>query len=95
MTRTQLDRIEAELKYHRALMVAILRQGGIQMANIDDVIAAVANETNEIDSVKVFIKNLQDQLTAAGTDPAKIQAVLDGIAANTAALAAAITTPGA
>jgi len=64
------------------------------MASLDDLVAEVAAEKDFDASVAKFIQGLEAQLTAAGSDPAKIQAVLDGMLANKAQLAAAITTPG-
>ncbi len=67
------------------------------MATIDDVVTAVSEETTEVGSIVLLLGQLHDMLVAAGTDPAKLQAVLDAVNANKNALAAAAlaNTPSA
>ena len=69
------------------------------MATVDDVITAVANEKTVVDSAITLLEQLHTMLTAAiaSNDPAKVQAVLDAISTQQAALAAAVSanTPAA
>lgn len=60
-------------------------------ASIDDVVVAVQNETTVEQSVITLLGQLAAQVKAAGTDPVKLQAVLDQINTNSAALSAAVT----
>lgn len=71
------------------------------MATVDDVVAEVAKEKDEIASVKVFIKGLQQQiadaLSGANLPPAvqaKIDQAFADMQANSSELADAIVTPG-
>ena len=67
------------------------------MAAIDDLTTEVANNTTVEKSALALIQGFAAQLAAAGTDPAKLQALRDTLAANDAELAAAVTanTPAA
>jgi len=60
------------------------------MAMIDDVSADVEAQSTVIASVETLLTNLSAQLAAAGTDPAKLQAIKDSLDANTARLSAAV-----
>jgi DNA-binding FadR family transcriptional regulator len=77
----------------------LLQQEKIIMAGLDDITAAVAAETTVLESAETLLASLHDQLVAAlaSSDPAAIQAVVDQIGTNTAALAAAVAanTPAA
>lgn len=92
---------EADTKLDRAIgmLNQLLQQGINIMATIDDITAAVAAETSIVQSAALLLASLHDQLTAAlaTADPAKIQAVVDQIGVNSAALAAAVAanTPAA
>lgn len=92
---------EADTKLDRAIEMLnqLLQQGINIMATIDDITAAVAAETSIVQSAALLLASLHDQLTAAlaTADPAKIQAVVDQIGVNSAALAAAVAanTPAA
>lgn len=92
---------EADTKLDRAIEMLnqLLQQGISIMATIDDITAAVAAETSIVQSAALLLASLHDQLTAAlaTADPAKIQAVVDQIGVNSAALAAAVAanTPAA
>lgn len=69
------------------------------MAQIDDLKAAVANETTEQESVITLLNGIAAQLAAANSNQPNpdVQAVIDQINTNTAAMAAAVTanTPSA
>lgn len=70
------------------------------MAQIDDLKAAVANETTVEQSAITLLGSLSAQLQAAlngGNPTADVQAVIDTMNANQTALAAAVTanTPAA
>src|SRR5271157_6485004 len=62
-----------------------------------DIVAAVAAQTTEVATVATFIAGLKPQLAAIGPAPtaAQVQAVLDGLSANTNALIAAAPPPTA
>lgn len=79
----KLDRI---LRYLRIITIGEIQQ----MHNLDEVLAAVAEQTTVVESTKTLLEQLKAMLDAAGTDPAKINAVFDALAANTDALKAAV-----
>lgn len=60
------------------------------MANIAALEAAVAEETTVQQSAITLLENLSKMVKDAGTDPAKLQAVVDQLNSNRSALAAAI-----
>ena len=60
------------------------------MAAIDDLAAAVAAEDTTIDSAVVLLNGIPALIAAAGTDPAKLQALQTDITNKTATLAAAV-----
>ena len=73
-------------------MLQILQKGVTQMAaSVDDVITAVQQETTVEQSVITLLNQFAGQVKSAGTDPVKLQAVLDAITNNTTALSAAVT----
>lgn len=87
---------QAEL---RGLLQQLLNQEGKDMATLADLKAAVEAQTTVDSSVVTLLQGLSSQLAAAiaANDPAAIQAVLDGINANTKTLsdAVAANTPAA
>lgn len=64
---------------------------------LDDLTAEVAANNAIEESAITLINGLAAQIAAAGTDPAKLQALTDSLTAESANLAAAITanTPAA
>jgi hypothetical protein len=86
---TKLDKIIALLQTQQREIVNMA-------ASIDDVTLAVQKETTVEQSAITLLQQLSTQLSSAGTDPVKLQAVLDLINNNTTALAAAVAanTPG-
>lgn len=60
------------------------------MAAIDDLIAEVEETKTVTKSVLALIQGLKDRLEEAGTDPAKLQAVIDDLDAQNKALADAV-----
>jgi hypothetical protein len=64
---------------------------------LDDILANAKDETTVDNSIIALLNSISAQLTAAGQDPAKLQAVNDLITANKAAIAAAVVanTPAA
>lgn len=80
-----------------ALLMAIQAQGVKLMATVDQIQADVTAEDTVIDSAVTLLQGLSAALTAAGTDPAKLDALKADIEAKTATLSAAIVanTPGA
>jgi len=67
-----------------------LKKGRRIMALIDDIESDVTVQTTVIDGVMTLLTNLKAQIDAAGTDPAKLQAIKDGLLANTKKLADAV-----
>lgn len=67
------------------------------MATLDDLVTKVTALTAVDDSVVALLQDLKTRLDAAGTDPAKLQALSDSIATQTQRLADAVTanTPAA
>lgn len=61
------------------------------MADLTAIQAEVTNETTVVASVVKLVNSLADQITAAGTDPAALQAIVDTMRANDTALADAVT----
>lgn len=60
------------------------------MSALDDLQAAVAAEDTVIDSAITLIQGIPALIAAAGTDPAKLQALSADITAKSTALAAAV-----
>lgn len=58
---------------------------------LDDLTAEVAQETTVENSAITLINGLAAQITAAGTDPAKLAALTASIKSSSDALAAAVT----
>lgn len=78
----RLERIEAALSTERTTA----------MATLDDILAKVQAQTSIITSVRALVTELR----AAQGDPAKMQAILDGLDANDAAFNAIVAnTPEA
>lgn len=75
----------------------ILKRLETIMSALDDLQAAVAAEDTVIDSAIKLIQGIPALIAAAGTDPAKLQALSADITAKSTALAAAVTanTPAA
>lgn len=61
------------------------------MALVDDIQTDVTAQTTVVGSVVTLLQSLSAQITAAGTDPAKLQAIKDSLDQNTTALANAVT----
>ena len=73
------------------ILKAIKTRGEAMSKELDDLTAEVANATTVEQSAITLIQGLAAQLQAAGTDPAKLQALHDSLVAADSALAAAIT----
>lgn len=81
----QLERIERILRAQDA-------QGKNIMATLDDITTEISAETTLIGSVQTLITKLESQVSAAGGDQTKIDAIFANAQANAAALTAAIAT---
>ena len=79
------------------LMETIKTNQEKMMSQIDDLTSAVSAEDTVIDSAITLLNGLSSQLAAAGTDPAKLQALQTDIQNKTQALAQAVAanTPAA
>jgi hypothetical protein len=90
---------EPKLDQIIALLNTVLTRETTIMATIDDVQSSVNSEKTVIDSAVTLLNNLTAMLQAAQNtgDPAKVQAVIDSITAQTQELAAAVqaNTPAA
>ena len=89
----KLNRIEQ-------LLLSIQRTEGYELMWLDDLKSEVANNTTVSQGAVVAINSLADKLQEvinAGADPVELQAIVDTIRANDAAVASAITarTPAA
>ena len=93
----RLGEIEQTLCRHTKLLNKLLRMEKREIAKIDDVAAAVADETTVVASAVTLLGQLHDMIVAAGTDPVKLDAVIAAIAANKQTLADAVVanTPAA
>jgi hypothetical protein len=69
----------------------IIQNQETEMAQIDDLQAAVAAEDTVIDSAITLIQGIPALIAAAGVDPAKLAALQSDITAKSSALAAAVT----
>ena len=89
-SKPQLDRIEAAI-------AQVLTKESTIMAAIDDLQAEVTRDTTVIGSAVTLINGFAAQLAAAGTDPAKLQALQNTLKTNVDALASAVAanTPAA
>lgn len=96
-----LHHVEPDDRLDRLLVLVtqLLQKDTKIMATLDDITAAVAAEATVEQSAITLLTSLHDQLAAAlaSQDPAAIQAVVDQLGTNTAALSAAIAanTPAA
>lgn len=84
-----LDLEQNQERVIKMLRVVNLKENFI-MAKIDDVTAAVEAETAVDDSAIVLLNNLTAMIKAAGTDPAKLDALISTINANKQKMADAI-----
>lgn len=74
----------------KQMMGLILQKMEIVMAKVEDLEAEVAEESTVIGSVETLVGNLIEQIKSAGTDPAKLDAVLSSLQANKARLGALV-----
>ena len=93
----KLDAILTQLGVDHRLLQAVKTEEDNIMSTVDDIQADVTKEDTVIDSAITLIKGLADALKAAGTDPAKLDALHADITAKSDALAAAVAanTPAA
>jgi uncharacterized coiled-coil protein SlyX len=86
----RLDALQASLDRLEAKEAVLMKE-------LDDLTAQVTENTSAEQSAIVLLGNLHDLIVAAGTDPQKLQALTDKLAASKTDLAAAIVanTPAA
>ena len=86
-----IDRLSGEIALSRMQFGITINQG---VEKVDEVIQklvdAVSAQTTVAESAVTLLKGLHDQLVSAQGDPAKIQAAIDGLQANTQSLADAV-----
>jgi len=73
-----------------SIVKAIQQQGVVMSKELDDLAAQVSANTDVEASALALIQGLAAQLTAAGTDPAKLNALRSSLNSSAAALAAAV-----
>lgn len=78
--------------YDDPTLTQILQRLEQMMSALDDLQAAVAQEDTVIDSAITLIQGIPALIAAAGTDPAKLQALQADISAKSTALAAAVAS---
>lgn len=88
------------LHYHAASGVSLEQLNSLKaeiMATLNEVIAAVTEQTGKVDSLKVFVSGLEAQIAdvlsqvgLSAEDQAAIDAVFAGVNANSAGISAAI-----
>ena len=76
-----------------ARIATILKELHDMGLTLEDVLTETQKQTTLIGSLKTFVQGLKDQLAAAGTDPVKLQAVMDALTANDAVISAISTGP--
>jgi hypothetical protein len=81
--RTLLHVINAKLDF-------LLTKEEAQMANIQALQDAVAQQTTVVQSIVTLLDGIAQQLRDAGSDPEAIDAVIDALEANTQSLAEAV-----
>lgn len=92
-----MSRLEWRLVRIEKLLVNIVVKGNRTMSDIKNLESAVKADTDATNAALTLIKGIAAQLAAAQGDPAKVQALVDQLNANAAALSAAVAenTPAA
>lgn len=90
----KLNALHGSISVLSAKLDAILAKEEQNMATLDDITTAVANEKTVEDSVVTLLQQLSAQLQAAmaSNDPAAMQAIVDQLNANAQTLADAVTS---
>lgn len=81
--QVQLNRIEA-------LLVNLTAKENKEMADLSSLTAEVQRMSTVVTSTVALIRGLKAEIAAAGTDPAKLQALQDMLVSSEAELAAAV-----
>lgn len=84
------ERMHADLHEIKQTLHQLHTESRAEMATLDALTAEVNDSTTITASVLALVQSLADQITAAGTDPVALQALVDQLHANDAALAAAV-----
>ncbi len=84
------DRVPPWAAEMRQMLGQILQKQVIEMALLDDLEAKVDAVKGVEDSAILLLQQLSQALKDAGTDPARLQAVIDKLDADQTALAAAV-----
>jgi hypothetical protein len=89
--------LQAQIGELKALIGQILQKQVIQMALLDDLEAKVEQVRSVEDSAVLLLQQLSQALKDAGTDPARLQAIIQKLDNDQTTLAAAIVqnTPAA
>lgn len=86
------NNLELSLQPEALAVLARINQNLKHIMNeLDDLTAQVKQNTDVTQSALVLIQGLKTKLDAAGTDPAKLKALRDELAASDTALASAVT----
>ena len=83
------------LKHVFDLLYSIHQKVSHISTQLDSLTAQVSANTDVVESAVTLIAGLRQQIIDAGTDPAKLQALTDALAAEDTKLAAAVATPPA
>lgn len=96
-TRAKFDELFRRLDAFGLQLAALITQGAINMAAIDDLTTQVAENTTVEGSALTLIQGFAAQLAAAGTDPVALAALTTQLTTSATALAAAVAanTPAA
>lgn len=87
---TKLDAVLAQLGIVLKDESLVLKMETAMSKELDDLTAEVAADTAVESSAVTLINGLAAQIAAAGTDPAKLQALTDSLTSSSTALAAAV-----
>lgn len=85
------ERVEKKIDLILATLIGLEEW---EMASAQDILDAVAKEKTVVASVLTLVQGLKDQLANAGVPQATLDAIFDGVTADTAALNTVLTTPG-
>jgi ABC-type transporter Mla MlaB component len=84
------QRSERKVDHAVRLLQNVVVTQEVEMKELDDLETEVAQVKTVDESALALIQGLAAQLASAGTDPAKLKALRDGLAASSDALAAAV-----
>jgi hypothetical protein len=84
------DEVTQKLDEILRILRTLVKVEVFEMAKLDELQAQVASNTDVVQSAIVLISGLADELAAAATDPAAVQALAEQLRANNQVLADAV-----